>query len=102
MRVIDRAHLEAIGLVDRPSYSGRLEVRQFGLTLSANIPTGTRLACECAGGAYAVCKFAEFIPGAVERMLDRAIDRAVELIAERAGPDLIAAWGRYDRPRWPR
>ena len=67
VRVIDRAHLEAIGLVDRPSYSGRLEVRQLGLTLSANIPTGTRLACECAGGASAVTKFAEFIPGAIER-----------------------------------
>ena len=96
VRVIDRAHLSGIGLVDSGSYRGRLEVRQLGLTLTAEIPTGQRLACECVGGA--VCKFAEFVGEAVPRMLDRAIDRAVELVAERAGPDLIAAWGRYDRP----
>ena len=115
VRVIDRAHLEAIGLVDTPAYSGRLEVRQgLGLTVTATIPPGADLACECAS---AVCKWARFIPEALEEAFNNAFDRANDLIAQRraeaeaaggdllagletaaAGGDLLAVWGRYDRP----
>ena len=120
VRVIERATLEGLGLVDAPAYSGRLEVRRGGFgggwgswggaTLRTTIPPNTRLRCECGGNA--ACKWATFLPEALSEMFDNAMDRAAELIAQRrteavavarletaaAGGDTIAVWGRYDRP----
>ena len=97
VRVIERAALEALGLVDEPAYSGRLEVRRGGFggglggggwgswggppTMRATIPPSTRLRCEC--GGTAACKWAVLIPEALEQMFDNAMDRAGELIAQR-------------------
>ena len=54
VRVIERAALEAIGLVDAPSYTGRLELRRGlggGLgVLRSHVPTDATVACDCAGG----------------------------------------------------
>ena len=96
VRVIERATLEALGLVDAPAYSGRLEVRRGGFggggrggwgswgsapTMRATIPPDTRLRCEC--GGTAACKWATIIPEAMSEMFDNAMDRAGELIAQR-------------------
>ena len=118
VRVIERAALEGLGLVDEPAYSGRLEVRRGGFgggwgswggaTLRATVPPNAKLRCECGGNA--ACKWATFIPEALSEMFDNAMDRASELVAQRrteavarletaaAGGDTIAVWGRYDRP----
>ena len=131
VRVIEKARLEAIGLVDSGSYAGRLEVRRRGglslggsagsftgmsfggLSLRASVPAGARLRCECGGDA--LCKWATFIPEAIGEMMDRAFEGAIERVAAEieagvrpvpagfvegraAGGDVIAAWGRYDRP----
>ena len=80
VRVIERATLEGLGLVDVPAYSGRLEVRDLlDLTMTATVPPDVPLACECVS---AVCKWARFIPEAVSEMFDNAIDRVAELVAE--------------------
>ena len=98
VRVIERASLEALGLVDTPAYSsGRLEVRRGGFssglrgggwgswgsapTMRSTIPPDTRLRCECGGNA--ACRWASIIPEAMEEMFDNAMDRASELIAQR-------------------
>ena len=103
VRVIEKASLEAIGLVDAPSYSGRLEVRRggfWGISIRSRIPTGARARCECGGDA--ACKWAVLIPEAVEEMMDAAFEGALaDLAAEiegRAAREVIACWGRYDRP----
>ena len=119
VRVIERATLEGLGLVDVPAYSGRLEVRDLlDVTMTATVPPDVPLACECVS---AVCKWARFMPEAVAEMFDNAIDRAIELIAEdiqaaevletaRIAPmlpgletaadhgDTIAVWGNYTCP----
>ncbi|MCE2531321.1 MAG: hypothetical protein J4F44_02395 [Acidimicrobiia bacterium] len=89
VRVIERAHLEGIGLVDTPSYTGRLELRKWiGYTLRSNVPKAARLHCECAGDA--ACRFAAFMGDAVEEMLDTVFEQFEQ--------EVIAAWGHYDRP----
>ena len=96
VRVIERAALEGLGLVDAPAYTGRLEVRRGGFggggrggwgswgsapTLRATVPPNARLRCECGGDA--LCKWATIIPEAMEEMFNNAIDRAAELVAQR-------------------
>ena len=102
VRVIERAALEGIGLVDSPSYRGRLELRRGygGFSLRSTVPARARLRCECGGDA--LCKWAMFIPEALEEMFDRVFEGAAERIiakAEgRAAHEVIAVWGSYDRP----
>ena len=112
VRVIERANLEAIGLVDSPSYAGRLELRRYrggsgyGF-IRSRIPGGKRLACRCGGDVG--CAFAEFVGDAVEEMLDHAFTAVAQGIADDAATavaaegrattnDLIACWGSFDRP----
>ena len=89
VRVIERAALEAIGLVDSPSYSGRLEVRALsGYSLRSTIPSGKRLRCECGGGAQV--RFAVFMGDAIEELMNS--------VFEQYAKETIAAFGSYDRP----
>ena len=51
VRVIQRAHLVSIGVVDSPAYKGSLvEARRAGLAVSGKIPYGRPLACRCVSG----------------------------------------------------
>ena len=120
-RVIERAHLEGIGLVDTPSYKGSLEVRRggwggstwFGTTYRSTVPAGGKVRCECGGDA--LCKWASFIPEAVEEMMDRAFEGAIAQIVDeieagvrpvpagladegRAAREVIAVWNNYSQP----
>ena len=89
IRVISRASLAGVGLVQNPSYQQSVvETRaRLGRSLRSRIPTKTKLACKCSGAG---CRFAEFADKAVGEMLDRAFDQA-----ER---DVVAAWGNYNTP----
>ena len=94
-RVITRAHLVRVGLVDEGSYRGsRIELRaRMGRTLTGSVPTGTRLACECSGHA---CRFAELqaeMADRINQQVQRAIAEALD-----GGNDVIAAWGSYQNP----
>ena len=81
VRVIERAKLEDIGLVDTPSYSGRLEVRRrSGFSLRATIPAGKKLRCEC--GGTAACRFAVFMGDAVEELMNTAFAGAATQIVD--------------------
>ena len=89
VRVIERASLEGVGLVDTPSYGGRLEVRRrSGFSLRASIPSGRQLRCECSGDA--ACRFAIFMGDAVAELMDNVFQTV-----ER---EVIAAFNSYDRP----
>ena len=89
VRVIERAKLEDVGLVDTPSYGGRLEVRgRSGFSLRSSIPGGKRLRCECGGGAAA--KFAIFMGDAVEELMNS--------VFEEFAKETIAAFGSYNQP----
>ena len=127
MRVIERATLEGIGLVDTPSYGGRLEVRRGGRgggfggfgggfgggrgggfggswssspTMRATVPADKKLRCECGGNAQA--KWARIIPAAMQEMFDNAFQGAVKQIVDeaegRAAHETVAVFGSYDRP----
>ena len=88
LRIIQRAELAGIGLVDEPSYRGsQAELRaRSGRTMRSRIPSEKNLSCRCSGAA---CKFARFAQGAVDEMLDEAFDRAA---------NTIATWTDYSRP----
>ena len=50
VRIIPRAHLDGIGLVDSGSYPSRVELRRMsGAWLRGSIPLGDRMECECQG-----------------------------------------------------
>ena len=97
-RVITRAHLVRVGLVDEGSYRGsRLELRaRMGRTLTSAIPANKRLACDCVGGSGSLARFAE-LQASVGRKIDAAVKQAIMEAAEETN-DIIAAFGRYDRP----
>ena len=70
-RVIERAVLLAIGLVDRPAYpASSVELRRWNAAqrvarYTSRVPTGRRLRCECSDGA----NFAEFAADAFTKAL---------------------------------
>lgn len=121
VRVIERAHLDHIALVDRPAYpAATVEVRARRNALarmSSYIPGNEPVGCRCSG---IDCKFAEFVGDSVRTMLDEAFDEAFRDVArevaeaqaadraravtaaaaaERAdNRDVIACWGSFDKP----
>ena len=88
-RVVTKAHLVRIGLVDQGSYSGsQIELRaRMGRTVSASIPSGKKLACECSGAG---CRFAEFVGEAMAEAFDEAFDQAKR--------EVLATWSNYSQP----
>ena len=88
-RVVTKAHLVRVGLVDQGSYSGsQVELRaRMGRTVSARIPSRKKLACECSGAG---CRFAEFMGEAMAEAFDEAFDQAKR--------EVTAVWARYDQP----
>ena len=98
LRVLQRAAYPAVGLVDRGSYRTSVELRQaaatlnvesrarMGRTLSAAIPAGKKLACECSGPG---CRFAEMMAEGLRTAFDEAFAEAAET---------IATWASYSQP----
>ena len=63
LRVIRRARLPGVGLVDSGSYRTQLELRNMAdAWLRARVPYGRRLQCECSGPD---CDSVEFAPGSL-------------------------------------
>ena len=98
LRVIERAALPAIGLVDRGSYRTTVELRRSlalvteprawsGFALSSWVPSRRRLDCECSGDSD--CHFAELDEDGLEAAFDDAFadDSTV-----------IATFGDYKTP----
>ena len=99
LRVVSRAALPAIGLVDSGSYRTAVELRhaattldvesrvRMGRTLEVAIPAGKRLACECSGPG---CRFAEMVAEGLQTAFDEAFDQF-----ER---EVVATWANYSQP----
>ena len=69
VRVIEKAELPAIGLVDSGSYRTGIELRAFDdAWLTAEISFGRSMQCECQGPT---CTEVEFEPGAFDDLIDR-------------------------------
>lgn len=66
IRIVERAELPAIGLVDSGSYNTRIELRQDAW-LTATVPTERRLQCTCQGGG---CDSVEFAPEAFNQVFE--------------------------------
>lgn len=95
LRVLERAAVPAFGLVHRGSYRTSVELRRalsaehrarMGRTLSAPIPAGQRLACECSGPG---CRFAEMMADGLQEAFDEAFAEAAET---------VATWANYSQP----
>ncbi|WP_419922336.1 HK97 family phage prohead protease [Candidatus Poriferisodalis sp.] len=90
LRVIERAHLLGVGLVDAPAYRGsRIELRARWSAgarmarIASRVPTGKRLQCECSDGA----SFAEFTADAF---------RSAVADIKATGAEVTAALNSYD------
>ena len=101
MRIIERARLAGVAVVDSGAYpqslvSARAAAMQTrarsGRTLRAAIPEGVKLACMCSGGAEV--KFAQFAENAISEMLDNAFAKVEADI----GNPVIAAFENYSQP----
>ena len=97
VRVIERAALVAVGLVDRGSYRTSVELRRSlalvteprrwsGFTISASVPSRRRLDCECSGPE---CHFAEMAEDGLEAAFNAAF-------AEDS--TVVATWANYSQP----
>ena len=82
IRVIERATLSGLALVDRGAYPQSVaEVRaRSGRTIRQRIPTSTPLSCECSG----LCKRVEFMADAMREAIEGAYEDAVETLAVRS------------------
>ena len=82
IRVVEKAELAGIGLVENPSYSqSTVEVRALGRGFRGSIPTGEKLSCGCHRGQ---CKSITIDPGAFDESLD-------------SGREILAIHGDYSR-----
>ena len=94
VRVITKASLNGIGLVDASPHRGRVELRHIDelraskrmATLRSTIRPGQRARCECSGPD---CSYAVFDPPALQDVLDQIADEQTEV---------LATWASYDRP----
>ena len=88
-RVVERAELTGLALVDRGAYpQSTTEVRtRSGRTIRGTIPSGKNVECRCSG---ATRKFARI----AREGLQGAIDEAFEEFAH----EVVAGFGSYDSP----
>lgn len=94
VRVITKASLNGIGLVDASPHRNRVELRHLeevraaaaSRRLTATIPSAVRLRCECSGPE---CHWATFEPDAIADMADRINDDTAAV---------IATWKDYSTP----
>ena len=107
VRVIERAQLRGIGVVDSPAFSGAIvEARAKGRrVLTASIPVGRKVDCECAGdckqvmiGANAAAKLADVFDREFTQVIDRGIGEIARDIAAGRAREVIAVHGSYSRP----